>query len=193
MTDRSPDQIYDELLVLRAGDGEEAAFAELVDRWEGRLFGHALKLTGRRDVAMDAVQETWEALIRGIHRLEDPAHFPGFAHRIVARRCIDWVRGQNRRRRVSEELSQAIGRPETEADASDAAERSGDAARVREALDSLPPDSRTLLALHYLYDLPIAEIAATLRIPRGTVKSRLHRARAQLKQTLQPRREACPR
>ena len=56
--------------------------------------------------------------------------------------------------------------------------------RVHEALARLPSDRRALLVLHYLHDLSLAEIASTLRIPIGTVKSRLHAARAQLKSAL---------
>ena len=87
-----------------------------------------------------------------------------------------------------------VNRPERPCKESPAtAEQNSDALRVREALAQLPSDRRTLLALHYLHDLSVAEIASTLRIPIGTVKSRMHAARAQLKGALnQQRREPCP-
>lgn len=195
---RSAEQVYDELLVLRCQDGDRPAFAELVKRWQGRLFGHALQLTGRRDAAQDAVQETWLAIVRQLSRIDDPAHFAGFAHRILARRCADWTRGQSRRRRLRDEVSAARG-PQRSAST---AERDSDAERIREALSRLPTDRRVVVALHYLHDLSVAEIASMLDLPSGTVKSRLHAARVQLRAGLSrgslqdgaplTRREPCP-
>lgn len=190
---RSAEQIYDELLVLRCEAGDRAAFAELVERWQPRLFGHALRLTGRPDVASDVVQETWIAVIRELPRLADPAAFGGLAHRIVTRRCADWGRTRARQRRMADELADG-GAPGNAA----TAEQTSDAARVRQVVGELPSDGRVVVALHYLYELSIAEIAKTLRIPAGTVKSRLHKARAQLRHALTPksarktRSETCP-
>jgi RNA polymerase sigma-70 factor (ECF subfamily) len=184
---RDAEQVYDELLVLRCVEGEEAAFTELVGRWQGRLFGHALGLLGRPDAAVDAVQETWLALVRELPRLRDPASFGGFAHRILARRCADRGRRQARERRLVTRLDVAVA-----SSAPPTAERQSDAARLREALARMPSDRRVLLALHYLHEVPIADIAATLHVPRGTVKSRLHEARAELKRALETRRDPCP-
>ncbi len=61
---RAADQVYDELLVLRCATGDRAALAELIARWQPRLVGYATRLTGRREVAVDAVQETWLAMVR---------------------------------------------------------------------------------------------------------------------------------
>lgn len=186
---RTSDQIYDELLVLRCRDGDTEAFTELVGRWQARLYGHALQLTGRRDAAQDAVQETWVAIVRGLARLEDPASFPGFAHRILARRCVDWTRGQQRGRRMRDALAEP---PEsTPKRGPSAAERESDATRLRELLAKMPSDRRVLLALHYLQDVPVARIASILHVPQGTVKSRLHTARAELKRALEGR-SPCP-
>jgi hypothetical protein len=55
---RAADQVYDELLVLRCASGDRAALAELIERWQPRRVGYATRLTGRPDVAVDAVQET---------------------------------------------------------------------------------------------------------------------------------------
>jgi len=183
---RTPEQIRDELLVLRCQVGEEAAFEALVERWQPRLYARALQLVGRPDVARDCVQETWLAIIRGLSRLEDPARFGGFAQRILARRCVDSARGQARRARVDEaERSRGarFARP--------TAERDSDSQRVREAIATLPSDRRTVLTLHYLRELPIAEIASRLGIPEGTVKSRLHDARERLSNVLARRKGSC--
>ena len=183
---RAADHIYDELLVIRCGEGDEAAFSELIRRWQPRLLGYAIRLTGRPDVAPDVVQETWLAMIREFPRLEDPARFGGLAYRILSRRCADWGRRQGRQRRMADGLA-----VNSEGGAPAIAEQASDAFRVREMLDRLPSERRVVIALHYFYDLSVADIAATLRIPSGTVKSRLHKARQQLRSALEPRREKC--
>lgn len=184
---RSPEQIRDEILVLRCQDGDEDAFAELVSRWQRRLYAHALQLTGRPDVARDAVQETWIAIIRGLPQLHDPASFGGFAHRILSRRCADSSRGQGRRAKLARAISDAGSRV-----SQPTAERDSDSSRVREALAGLPAERRAVLALHYLNELSVPEIARILRVPQGTIKSRLHDARAHLERALRPRRGRCP-
>ena len=182
---RSAEQVYDELLVLRARDGDEAAFGELYSRWNGRLTAHALRLTGRADAAHEAVQETWLAIVRGLGRLDDPARFAGFAHRILARRCADWTRGVARRRRALSEWH--------ETDAVDGrAEQTSDAQRVRDALMRIPVARRVVITLHYLHELSVTEIAGILHVPAGTVKSRLHDARERLRLALEGRKTPCP-
>ena len=184
-------QIFDELLVLRCGKGDPEAFAALVENHQPRLFAHAMQLTGRRDVALDMVQDTWLALIRGLPKLRDPANFAGYAHRVLARRCVDWTRRQQRQRRVDLALTAEalvrVGLPQANA------ETASDAVRIREALDRLAPDRRVTMVLHYLQDLPVARIASLLRIPAGTVKSRLHAARGELKRALDRRNDPCPK
>jgi RNA polymerase sigma-70 factor (ECF subfamily) len=184
---RSASQIYDELLVLRARDGDAAAFAELYSRWNGRLTGHAYRLTGRVDAAHDAAQETWLALLRGLERLDDPARFPGFAHRILARRCADWARQAGIRRRAH-----ATSADRTASAHDGGAEASSDLQRLREALARIAVSRRVVITLHYLHGLSVAEIAETLQLPEGTVKSRLHDAREQLRAALEGRKTPCP-
>lgn len=176
---RTPDQIYDELLVLRCQDGESAALEELVERWQERLGRHAQRLCGHPELANDALQEAWMAIVRGLGRLHDPALFRSWAYRIVTHKCTDQVRRTSRRREVTEE----VGRQPTPAsvDAGDG----GETEALRSAMALLSADRRALLALHYLEELGIDEIAAILGIPEGTVKSRLFHARKALKTALE--------
>ena len=97
---RTAAQIRQELLVIRCQQGDEDAFRELVGLLQPGLHAHALQLTGRPEAARDAVQETWLAVVAGLGRLHDPARFAGWAHRILARKCADWTRRQQRRRRL---------------------------------------------------------------------------------------------
>lgn len=182
---RSTESVYDELLVLRAQAADADAFAELFSRWNPRLTAYAFRLTGRRDAAQDAVQETWLAILRGLDRLEDPARFPAFAHRIATRRCADWTRRVVRDRRALASACEANAR-ET------GAELASDTHRLRDALARIPVAFRVAVTLHYLHDLSVAEIAGLLGVPAGTVKSRLHDAREKLRSALDGRRKPCP-
>ena len=176
------DHVYDELLVLRCQEGDHDAFDELVSRWQQRLAHHARRLLNHRDAAGDVLQEAWMAIVRGIGRLDDPASFRQWAYRIVTHKCTDWIRRQQRRRRLSESVAResagAVAEP-----AVDTGE--GDVERLRGALRALPGDRQALLSLHYLEGASVAEIAGILDIPEGTVKSRLYHARHHLKDVLE--------
>lgn len=177
---RTPDDIYDELLVLRCQDGESAALAELVQRWQPRLLRHVQRLTGLPDAAADVVQAAWVAILRGLVRLEDPACFRRWAYQIASHKCADWVRERQRDRAGSKPLS-----AEPIDEKSEVSKSQDDTSVLVEALKQLPPDHRTILSMFYLDDMPIAEIADSLSLPMGTVKSRLHYARLKLKEYLE--------
>ena len=182
--ERSPDQIHDELLVLRCQDGDEQALAALVQRWQERLWRHAFRLTGRRDAAADVMQESWLAIVRGIGRLKDPACFRAWAYRIVTHRAADWTRRVQRQRKLLENVAAETPQPQQPATPGD----DEDVNLLRDAMRKLPAERRALLSLFYLDELSIGEIATVLSIPAGTVKSRLFHARGELKSLLERNR-----
>lgn len=179
---RSIDDIYDELLVLRCQDGEPDALNELVSRWHGRLLVHAYRLTGCREYAADVLQDTWLAIVRGIRRLDDPARFRAWAYRIVTHKSADRVRRAARQRRVARASAE---RTPVQASPEDPIEHSDEIGALRAALGALPGDRRAILTMHYLESMPLSEIAGALGIPEGTVKSRLHHARAHLRESIE--------
>lgn len=179
---RSPEQIYDELLVLRCQDGESDALSELAERWQGRLHRHAWRLAASGEVASDAVQEAWLAIVRNIRRLDDPALFPAWAYRIVTHKCTDQVRRAVRRNQLDEELSQ---QPSAASADNDAFAEDDEITAMRRAMLELAADRRALLGLYYLEGVSVKEIATILSIPEGTVKSRLFTARKALKKALE--------
>ncbi len=180
---RTPDQIYDEWLVLRAQDGNRPAMGELVTRWNGRLVGFAMSQTGRDDAARDAVQSAWLAAARDIHRLRDPASFGAWILRIVANQCADHIRAASRARRAEQAATR--DRANRIANPSPGAGDSDETTRVREAIAMLGPAQREILGLHYGAGLGVVAIASLLGVPEGTVKSRLHAARNELKPLLE--------
>jgi len=177
------EQVVDAMLVLRCQAGDTAAFDRIAGRWQGRLVAHAARLLGDRDAAAEAAQEAWLAIVRGIHRLDDPARFAPWAYRIVRHKCTDRLRRVTRSRARETEL---------DADASEdhgqsaevrvqERDRAAAVAHLRGAIRELPAEHRTLLSLFYFQNLSVAEIAEAMGIPPGTVKSRLFHLRARLR------------
>lgn len=175
---RTRDAIVDDLLVLAAQSGQVTAFQRLASRWHPRLVRHARRLTGDAEAARDATQDAWVAIVRGLHRLRDPARFGPWALQITTRRCADWIAGRQRDRLGHEDLVRAAASAPPEASVEDVS-------AVREALGRLPSSDRALLALFYVEGLSVAEIAHACRIPPGTVKSRLFHARTRLRAALE--------
>jgi len=179
---RTDHDTYDQWLVLRAQEGDTAALAELVDRWQARLLRHAFRLTGTADAAADVVQLAWVAIIGGLRRLNDPACFRRWAYRIVGNKAADSVRIRQRDRSQTKSFAAEPAEPRAEEHLS---AQQDEMASLHGAMAELSPEHRTILSLFYVEDMPLTEIAETLDVPLGTVKSRLHYARSTLKQNLE--------
>ena len=177
---KTPEQIYDELLVLKCQGGDLPAFDELVTRWQKRIWRHAYHLIGQEDAAWDVVQDTWVGIIKGISKLRDVASFPRWAFRIASNKCADWIRREQKRREGYDSLAQ-----EPQAPAQEALRRNHTQGSLTAALELLPADRRALLSLRHVEGFTTAEIAGILGIPEGTVKSRFHSARKQLRELME--------
>jgi RNA polymerase sigma-70 factor (ECF subfamily) len=182
---RTAEQIRDEWLVLRSQGGDAASLTELVDRWHQRLLRHVLRQTGGHDEAADVMQEVWVTIVKKLRRLRDPACFPRWAYRITTAACADWVRKQQRDRRLRESIDEEQN-PGDQVSADDRQSIS-EIDLLRRAIGRLPADQRSVLTMFYLDELSTAEIAEALRIPVGTVKSRLYHAREQLRKLVERR------
>jgi RNA polymerase sigma-70 factor (ECF subfamily) len=171
---RDSEQILTEWLVLHAQSGSAEALEQLLKLWYPKLLRYAGRRTRDGDAAKDVVQEALLAATRRIGRLDDPAAFPKWLYRILERRLVDHLRTQIRRRR---------GIAGYDADNSGAAAPTPGTA-LEDALASLAMESYQVVHLHYSVGLSVKEIASLIRVPEGTVKSRLHSARAQLRNLL---------
>jgi RNA polymerase sigma factor (sigma-70 family) len=180
---RDPRQVLTELLVLAAQRGEESAFTELYRLWANDLRRMALVRVERPDAADEVSNEVWVAIARGLGRLNDPACFPRWAFRIVARRSADWIRQRSRARQ--RDLAESAELINPAPSSSPAAEETDEILELRAMIARLPAEQRDLLHLYYSLDRSISEIAETLGIPPGTVKSRLYSVRENLKQMLE--------
>ena len=183
MMSKTRDQLYEELLVLRCQQGDAEAWEELVASVQPRLWRYAQALVGEEEGAWEVLQEAWVAVLKGLRSVKDPGAFRSWACRIVTHKAADWLRQRKRQRLVFTELPDEASLPARAPRAADEAEA------VRMATHLLPPPSRALLALRYGHDLSISEIGAVLRLPEGTVKSRLHRVREALRELLEVRND----
>jgi RNA polymerase sigma-70 factor (ECF subfamily) len=177
---QDPDRAFDQYLVSLAQGGSREAFERLARRWSPRLLRFAARTIGRSDHVRDIVQETWIAVIRGIRRLRDPASFPAWIYGIAHRRCVDYLRGNQRRQRLASGMARE---PEATADAhAGGIESTFQANRdLATAMGRLGDEQRVVIQLFYGEELGIGEIASVLSIPPGTVKSRLFHARQTLR------------
>jgi RNA polymerase sigma-70 factor (ECF subfamily) len=181
----------DASLVRRCLKDDPDAFRFLVERYQGEVYGLALRVLGRAEDAEDLTQETFLRAFRALGRYDPTRPFGAWLHTIAARLCIDHHR-RNRAKLVSLtqpeegtageertiELEDPADRPDEEAEKSELARR------LDALVQELPPDSRTAILLRHQQDLPYEEIARVLGVPIGTVKARIHRARIMLKQKL---------
>ena len=193
-TSRDTATSRDDVLVARARRGDEAAFDALVATRADRCYRLAWAILLSDADAADATQEALLAAWRQLPRLRDASAFDGWLNRIVANAAR-----MTRRHRVSlrevqvppDSAGDEAPRPKrTAADPSRGARprpaRRADA--IGRAFDRLREDERQLLALHHVDERPLTEIARTLGIPDGTVKSRLHAARGALERALEAER-----
>jgi RNA polymerase sigma-70 factor (ECF subfamily) len=161
-------ELDDRELVQRHLEGDAEAFGELFRRHRDRMWAVALRTTGQPELAADCVQEAFISAFRRASSYRGEAAVTTWLHRIVVNACVDRLR----RERPTREL------PETELpdtrDEQGALEVRLD---VRQALDRLPEAQRVALVLVDLHGLSVAEAAAVLEVPEGTVKSRCSRGR----------------
>jgi RNA polymerase sigma-70 factor (ECF subfamily) len=169
----------DRELVDRARRGDHDAFAALAGAAIARLDSAAWLILRNPEQAQDAVQNALVRAWRDLPTLRDPDRFDAWLNRLVVRACIDEAR-RLRRHRVDVELTEiafpAVAGVESTIDDRDQLER---------GFLRLDPEQRAVIVLHHYLDLPLPAVAASLGIPVGTAKSRLHRALGQMRAALE--------
>ncbi len=174
---------HEEILVSRAQQGDRHAFGELVGIHYTGVIQVVYRLCGNTQVAQDATQETF---LRAWQHLPDYRHqgtLRSWLYRIAVNAALDMLRRDTKLASGHlDDLPLADENPGPEA-ALVANER---AVLVQQAVNALPPASRTVLVLREYQRMSYQEIAATLDIPVGTVMSRLNYARSQLRARLEP-------
>jgi RNA polymerase sigma-70 factor (ECF subfamily) len=171
--------------VLAARGGDRAAFEHLVRAQYDRLYALGRRIVTDAADAEDATQETFLRAWRELDRLREPEHFEAWITRMLVHGCYDLLR---RRRRREAKVPWIVLEP-TAPDGVGIEERE----RLSEAFARLSPEHRAVLALHFYRDLAAAEIAHLLRVPEGTVNSRLYYGTRALRSALEAVDRAVPR
>jgi len=182
---RPLDEIED-TLVERARRGDADAYEDLVRRYTEMAFRAAYVVTGSAPDAEEAAQDAFVKAFRALHRFRAGAPFRPWLLRIVGNEARNRRRAAGRRTalelRLAEGLSAGGAAPSPEAAAEAAEERRA----LLRALVTVGDDHRQVVSCRYLLQLSVEETAAALGIPEGTVKSRLARALAHLRELMEP-------
>jgi RNA polymerase sigma-70 factor (ECF subfamily) len=178
MTDTT-DRLYETVLVLRCQAGDEAAFAELVERYQARLRYYLRKML--RDVpgAEDALQDVWLSVFRAVWRLADVGAFRAWLYRIARDRALRELRKRRPAYRPIEEADTIDERLDATPFTTE------DVEHIHAALDELAAEHREVLVLRYVEDMSYEEIARVAGCKVGTVRSRLHYAKRALRGALE--------
>jgi RNA polymerase sigma-70 factor (ECF subfamily) len=175
----SAELLYVRVLVLRCQVGDEAAFAELVERYAPRLRYYLRKMLGDAHAAEDALQDVWLDVFRGVGRLADVGAFTAWVYRIARDRACRTARQRQRTPAALLEADEPVEDGEELALA--------DAEAIHQALDLLTPEHREVLVLRFLEDMSYEDVARVAGCELGTVRSRLHYAKRALRRALEAR------
>lgn len=180
----------DTSLIDRCVEGDEDACRRLVETHQAMVFQLALALLGDREEALDVSQEVFLRVFRTLTRFRGDATLRTWIYRIVVNQARNRQRSWTRRRRDAqvslEDYASAHGEPRATAQigADVRLERRQLAARMRAAIGALPFDQRSALVLREFHGMRYQEIAFSLGVTVGTVKSRLARGRAALRESM---------
>ena len=182
----------DKLLIGYAQKGHAKAFSELVRRHHVRVFHTAFGMVGNREDADDLAQLAFIKAFQSLHRFKGQALFSTWLYRISINCCLDWIKSQQRKYDVKMDdewwYKQADGEALfTGPKRTDYVVEQGELRDVlAHAMSQMPPIFRSVLVLRELNGLSYQEIASVEGCSVGTVKSRLFRARIQLRKLLRP-------
>jgi RNA polymerase sigma-70 factor, ECF subfamily len=166
-------------LIGRAQQGDEEAFASLAVAAGNRLHAVAHRILRDTDLAEDATQQALLTIWRDLPQLRDPARFDAWSYRLLVRACYAEAR-RTRRWAPNIRLLPVDERAEAEGLSSVV-----DRDQLERGFRRLSIDHRAVVVLHHYLDLPLDEVAETLGVPVGTVRSRLHHAMRGLRAALE--------
>jgi len=181
--------LNDEQLVEQAVSSDDDAFAEIIRRWDRKIFALCFGMMGREEDARDAVQETFVSAYRNLGSFRGDAKVSSWLHRIAVNQCLTIKRRRKARPeelfddRDSGEDNRFVDSPRRSPSLT--TEQVERLKIVRHAVGSLPTDLRQVIVMKEFEEMTFQEISETLELPLSTVKSRLYTALKQLKMKLE--------
>jgi len=173
----------DVLELLRA-EGRERAFAQLLPRYEHKVYRLCCALLRDRTQAQDAAQESLVRVWKALPSYDGRASLGSWIYAITRNRCLTAIERRRAQAALSDSEADLDAQPAPADDTHEPEERS---ARLRELIELLPERYRRTLVLFYFDERSVSEVAAQLAMPEGTVKTNLFRARAALSELLRQR------
>ena len=184
----------DELLLRKAQGGDPEAFGRLMEPLEQLVWRVCWHYTGNRDAAEDCGQEAMIRIWRNLANYRGECALESWVYRIAANCCMDWLRKKKRDKSVSMEplREQGFDPADPQAGTEERAVAAEEHRRLREAIAELPEEQREALVMTQLEGVPYETAARRLNVSEGTVKSRVNRAKAKLKEWLSEKGELSP-
>jgi len=177
----------DRRLIAECLGGRQDAFGIIVSRYQGRLYNSVIRLVAHPEDAADIVQEAFLNAYQALHAFKGDAELFTWLYRIAFNAAISF----KRKKRATTSLGSGSGEigidpddPSEYVRPGSALERTEEAAQLQSALSRLSPEHQQVLILKDIEGLKYEEIAEILSVPIGTIRSRLHRARLELRQLL---------
>jgi RNA polymerase sigma-70 factor (ECF subfamily) len=178
-------------LIERCLNGDQAAWEEIVRLHWRKVFNIAYKFVGRHDLAEDLTQDVFLKLFKSLETFDRRANFQTWLISVSRNLCIDHYRSVRKEREtVNRDIDPAELAPVSSDKSAYAMLETRDRVQMlREALDKLPPTLRTAVMLRDIQEFSYQEIATKLKLPEGTVKSRINRGRTELARQIQRLRQ----
>lgn len=167
--------------LARAQRGELAAYDALVRQYEQLAFRAAYLITRDASEAADAAQDAFVRAYRALGSFRRGEPFRPWLMRIVTNQALNRVQAAQRRLKMNERYARAQAQEQAAPSPQSSVETREQNERLMQAVQRLTPQEQSLIVLRYFLELPENEVAQSLNIPRGTVKSRLHRTLARLR------------
>lgn len=166
-------------------DGNVNDFEKLVTAYEKNVYNLALRMVGDPDDAADITQDTFIKAYRALGSFRGDSKFSSWLYRIASNVCLDFLRSRSRRAQTSlsfesEDGETDIELPDMSGNPEEVLMKKLSMEAVRRGMEKLPPRQRQILVLRELCGMSYAELAQTLGLEEGTVKSRIFRARKRL-------------
>jgi RNA polymerase sigma-70 factor, ECF subfamily len=174
-------------LVAALKNGEQRAFQDLVQKYQVRIYNLALNFVKDSEEAKDITQDVFVKIFRSIDRLNDPAKFYSWLYQIALNHCRNRYNQMQRKGFFNsfsfDDMNESISLADNESPEKVFEQKKSDGI-VRDCIASLKESEREIIILRDLQELSYEEISNILSLPKGTVKSKLNRARLSLKNKL---------
>ena len=171
-----------ENIIARARRGDADAFEQLAVAYRDQVFRLALRMCGNEADADEVAQEAFLSAWKALPNFRGDSQFSTWLYQLTTHAAIDLMRRE--KRQIAAEDITEVSAPDPGPSPQQQAERSETRQAVRDAMGQLSPEYRQIVVLRFLQELSYEEIGAVLKLPSGTVKSRLNRAKSQLKDIL---------